>query len=313
MLQPSGQPQTTAGYPGGGPVPPGAAYPPGQYGPGQYPPGQYGPGQYGPAQYGPGSQYGGDQFAQGQFPPGPYDPNGQYGPGGQYGPDGLPLAGAKPPWRLGGLTVPRGPLLPAIVIAVLVVIVVGAIGLSSQTRPTAASRAGGAGGAGATGGSTPTATSSAASNGAQQQAATQLAGLLAQSGTDRSDVNVAYSNVASCGKDLGQDAQIFNRAATNRRTLLTKLGQLPGRSALSAAMIADLTGGWQASATVDSDLAKWASTAAGHCHKGNLKDPNLAAANPFDSQATNDKQAFAKLWNRLARKDGLSTYQVDQL
>jgi hypothetical protein len=310
MLQPSGQTQSGAGYPGGGPVPPGAPYPPGQYGQGQYPPGQYGQGQYGPGQYGPGGQYGGDQLAQGQFPPGPYDPSGQYGPGLQYGPDGLPLTGVKPPWKLGRLTVPRGPLIPAIVIGALVVIVVTAIILSSQTSPNSAASTGGSG---ATAGSTPTASSSPASNLAEKQAAAQLSELLGQSGTDRADVNAAYSNVASCGKDLGQDAQIFNKAATNRRTLLTKLGQLPGRSALSAAMIADLTGGWQASATVDSDLAKWASAAARHCHKGNFKDPNLAAATPFDSQATNDKQAFAKLWNRLARKDGLSTYQVDQL
>jgi hypothetical protein len=297
MLQPGGQTQSGPGYPGGGPVPPGAPYPPGQYGPGQYGPGQYGP-------------YGGDQLAQGQFPPGPYDPNGQYGPGVQYGPDGLPLTGAKPPWKVGGLTLPRGPLIPAIVIGVLAVIVVTAIVLSSQSSTNSAA---GTGGSGATAGGTPTATASATSNAAEKQAAAQLAGLLGQSGTDRADVNAAYSNVASCGKDLGQDAGIFNKAAANRRTLLTKLGQLPGRSALSAAMIADLTGGWQASATVDSDLAKWASAAARHCHKGNFKDPNLAAANPFDSQATNDKQAFAKLWNRLARKDGLATYQVDQL
>jgi len=312
MLQPSGQTQSGAGYPGGGPVPPGAAYPPGQYGQGQYPPGQYGQGQYGQGQYGQGQYgpHGGDQFVQGQFPPGPYDPSGAYGPGVQYGPDGLPLTGAKPPWKLGGLTVPRGPLIPAIVIGALVVIVVTAIILSSQTTPNQASSSGGSG---ATAGSTPTATSSAASNSTEKQAAVQLSVLLAQSGTDRADVNAAYSNVAACGKDLAKDAQIFNKAATNRGTLLTKLGQLPGRSALSAAMIADLTGGWQASATVDSDLAKWASTAAGHCHKGNFRDPNLAAATPFDSQATNDKQAFAKLWNRLARNDGLSTYQVDQL
>jgi hypothetical protein len=299
MLQPNGQPQSGAGYPGGAPVPPGGGYPPGQYGQGPYGQGQYGPN-------------GGDQFAAGQFPPGPYDPSGAYGPGVQYGPDGLPLTGAKPPWKVGGLTVPRGPLIPAIVIGALVVIVVTAIILSSKTTPNQASSSGGSG---ATAGSTPTATSSTsgASNLAEKQAAVQLSGLLAQSGTDRADVNAAYSNVAACGKDLAKDAQIFNRAATNRRTLLTKLGQLPGRSVLSAAMIADLTGGWQASATVDSDLAKWASTAAGHCHKGNFKDPSLAAANPFDSQATNDKQAFAKLWNRLARKDGLSTYRVDQL
>ena len=51
--------------------------------------------------------------------------------------------------------------------------------------------------------------------------------LLAQSGTDHSDVNAAGTNVEGC-KGLTADAQTFNKAATNRRTLLSKLAQLPG-------------------------------------------------------------------------------------
>jgi hypothetical protein len=329
-LQPGGQAQPGAGYQGGGQVPPGASYPPGQYGQGQYPPGQNGPGQNGPGQYGPGAQYGADQFGQGQvgqFPPGQYGPGGQFAPNGQYAPneqygpgaqygvqygaDGLPLAGPKPPRTLGRLTLPRGPLIPAAIAAALVVIVATAVILSMQGgSPNTAS---GTGGSGAVTGSTPTASSSAATGLTQRQAAVQLSGLLSQSGTDRADVNAAYSNVAACGKDLAKDAQIFSKAAANRRTLLTRLTQVPGRSALPAAMVSDLTAAWQASATVDADLAKWASAAAGHCHKGNPKDPSLIAATPYDSQATNNKQAFAKLWNRLARKDDLTTYQVDEL
>jgi hypothetical protein len=307
----------------GGQVPPGAGYPAGQYGQGQYPPGQYGQGQYGP-----GAAYGSDQLGQGQLPPGQYGgpggpggqygpgaqfgPGGPYGPGAQFGPDGSLLTGAKPPRTFGGITLPRGPLIPAIAVAAIIAIIATAIVLSSHSSPNTASSSGGQGPGAATG-ATPTSSASAASNPTERQAAVRLSALLGQSGTDRSDVNAAYSNVASCGKGLANDAQVFNKAAANRRTLLAKLGQLPGRSALSAAMISDLTAGWQASAAVDSDLAKWASAAAAHCHKGNAKDPNLAAATPFDSQATNNKQAFAKLWNRLARKDGLTTYQVDQL
>ena len=67
-------------------------------------------------------------------------------------------------------------------------------------------------------------------------------------------------------------------------------------------MISDLTTAWQASATVDADLAKWATDAAGHCRKGNLNDPNYTATIPFDSKATNGKIAFVKLWNPLARR-----------
>src|SRR6202044_361563 len=123
-----------------------------------------------------------------------------------------------------------------------------------------------------------------------------LSGLLAQSGADHSAVNAAVSNVEACGKDVRHDAQVFSTAAGNRRTLLTKLAQLQGRSALSPAMISDLTTAWQASATVDADLAKWAADAAGHCRKGDLKDPNYTATIPFDSKATNGKIGFVKLW-----------------
>ena len=78
-------------------------------------------------------------------------------------------------------------------------------------------------------------------------------------------------------------------------------------------MISDLTTAWQASATVDADLAKWAADAAAHCRKGNLKDPNYTATFPFDSKATNGKIAFVKLWNPLAKKDGLPSYQSAEL
>jgi hypothetical protein len=159
----------------------------------------------------------------------------------------------------------------------------------------------------------PTATSSGASDLTQRQAATALSGLLAQSGTDHADVNAAVAHVAACGKGLSKDARVFSRAAANRGILLSKLAQLPGHSALSATMISRLTGAWQASATVDGDLAKWATTAAGHCDKGNPNDPNLNASYPFDDTASADKEAFVKLWNPLAHKDGLPRYTAGQL
>jgi hypothetical protein len=146
----------------------------------------------------------------------------------------------------------------------------------------------------------------------QQQAASALSGLLSQSGTDHSDVNAAVTSVTEC-KGLAADARTLNKAAANRRTLLAKLSQLPGRSALPPAMLADLTGAWQASATVDSDLAKWASDGVGHCKKNNTKDPNYTATLPFDSKATNDKTAFARAWNGLAKKYGLPAYSPSQI
>jgi hypothetical protein len=170
-------------------------------------------------------------------------------------------------------------------------------------------------GAAAGGGAGPTTKSSAtASTGAQQlQAAKALSGLLAQSGTDRADVIDAVTNVQRCGHDLGNDAQIFRNDASNRRTLLAKLRVIPDRTALSGAMLSDLTGGWEASAKVDDDLAKWAQAAAGHCKGGDKNNASLRASYAYDGPATNNKMAFTKRWNPLARKDGLPTYQNTQI
>jgi hypothetical protein len=278
------------GYPAGGQYPQGGAYP-GPYGNGQYAGGQYGQ-----------EQYGGGQYGQEQFPPG------QFGPGVQYGPDGTPAGGgAGRPGLLGKLPFKR-PLIPVAVGAGIIIVVIAALTLSSKGGSSSNT-----GGSGTAAGATPTASSSTGTTAlTQQQAATSLSGLLAQSGTDHADVNAAVTNVEGC-KGLPADAQTFSKAAANRGTLLSKLAQLPGRSALPAAMISDLTSGWQASATVDADLAKWASSEAGHCKKNDLKNPAYAASLPYDSKATNGKTAFVKQWNGLARKYGLATYQPSQI
>jgi hypothetical protein len=264
------------------------SFPPG----GQYPQGGGYPGPYGNGQFTPGP------YGQEQFPPG------QYGPGGQFGQDGAHRAGNG---LLSRLPFKR-PLVPLAVGGGIVIVVVAALVLSSQggSSPSTA-------GGGATAGGTPTASSSTGTTAlTQQQAANSLGGLLAQSGTDHADVNAAVTHVEGC-KALAADARTFNKAATNRRTLLTKLAQLPGRSALPAGMISNLTNGWQASATVDADLAKWATSEAGHCKKNDLKNPNYAASLPFDSKATNGKTAFVGQWNGLARKYGLAVYSPSQI
>ena len=47
--------------------------------------------------------------------------------------------------------------------------------------------------------------------------------------------------------------------------------------------------------------------------RSNTKDPNYTATIPFDSKATNSKNAFVQLWNPLAKKDGLPTRQSGDL
>ena len=302
--QPSGPPQPWPQAPtgtmpaAGAPALPAAPVQPGNPPAGQYPQGGAYPDPYSNGQY-PGAQYGQDQFPPGQFGPG------QFGPGVQYGPDGTPADGGMAGKGLLAKLPFKRPLVPLAVVGGLVVVVVAALTLSSH------------GGSSSTGNGTaatsPTASSSTGTTAlTQQQAATALAGLLAQSGTDHADVNAAVSNVEDC-KGLPADAQTFNKAAANRQTLLSKLSQLPGRSALPAAMISNLTNGWQASATVDTDLGKWAAAEAGNCKKNDLKNPAYAASLPYDSKATNGKTDFVNQWNGLARKYGLSVYQPSQI
>jgi hypothetical protein len=304
---PGGYQQGGGQYPPGPPQPwpqaPAGALPPAGYqAGGQYPPGAAQNGGYqGPyqnSQYA--GQYGQGQYGQAQFPPGV-----------QYGPDGMPLGGSgpqgtgRPPFKR-----PRGPVLVLAVAGAAAVIVAIALVLSSHSNSTSSNA-----GSSTSASGSPTGTSSAnATAKTQLQAATALSGLLSQSGGDRADVIGAYTDVSTCGKDLAKDATTFNKAAANRRTLLGKLAKLPGRSALSTQMLTDLTNAWQASATVDADLAKWATDAAGHCDKKHvLKDKNYTATLPFDSQATNNKNAFVELWNPLAKKNGLPKIQPSQL
>jgi hypothetical protein len=311
-------------------LPPGQ-YPPGQYGQTTYPPGQYGAAQFGQGQVAPG-QYGVDQYGATQFvptayqdgqygtgaaPSGPYGPGGQYPPpgqygsGGQYGPDGSPADGQKRPLTFGKITLPRGPLIPAIAAAALVAIVVIAIVLSLGGSPSSTSGKAAAAGSSAS----PKATSSSTGQSATERlAAKQLSGLLAQSGSDHAAVTDAVLNVEGCGKNLAANAQTFAKSAANRTSLLAKLAALPGRSSLPSAMVTDLTGAWQASASVDTDLSKWASHAAtAGCHRGDLKYSSYVASLSKDGTATSDKRAFVSLWNPLAQKDGLPTYQSAQL
>ena len=112
---------------------------------------------------------------------------------------------------------------------------------------------------------------------------------------------------------VAQDAQTFRSAAASHRQLLSQLAGLPGRSALSSAMLSDLASAWQASASADEDFARWAQDEAGNCTPGATSDPNFAAAKGPDNQATHYKMLFVASWNPLASGYGLATYQQNQI
>jgi len=195
---------------------------------------------------------------------------------------------------------PGRPLVPVIVAAVLVAIVAGFVIFRGHSGSTAAT---------GTTGTTP----STSPQDARRQAAVGLSGLLAQSVTDRAAVINAVADVRGCGPSLRRDARTFTSAASSRQRLLSRLASLPGRSLLPAEMLQDLTGAWQASAQVDTDLARWADdTIASRCHRTSRSDAGLRASSVPESQATAGKQAFARLWNPVARRYGLTTYQRNQ-
>ena len=191
--------------------------------------------------------------------------------------------------------------------AILVIAIAGFFLISKHSGGTNAA------GTGSTSSTKPS-TGSGTSAAAEQHAATALAALLAQSVTDRGDVIDADINVEKCGSALAHDQAVFTKAAGNRDRLLGDLAAMSGRSALPTAMLQDLTGAWQASAAVDSDLAKWAGAARAGCKPKTINsNANLSASYGPDSQATQDKQAFASLWNPIANKYGLTTYESSQL
>lgn len=158
------------------------------------------------------------------------------------------------------------------------------------------------------------ATSGAASSPARQRAAaTALAALLARSGADRDAIVNADVDASHCGPALRRDPQTFRSGARARQTLLRQLESLPGRSALPAAMIQALSSAWQASMTVDQDLARWAQDEVAQRCRNNHGDPYLQASNGPDQQATASKTAFVRMWNPIAAKYGLTSYQTSQL
>ena len=148
----------------------------------------------------------------------------------------------------------------------------------------------------------------------ERQAASNLAGMLASSVTERTAINDAYNDVYSCGPNLHDDAAVFTHAASSRRTLVASLAAMPGRTTLPPAMLSDLTGAWQASMSADQGFATWATDEVTQgCVRGDTSDPAYQTTIAPDNQATEDKTAFAGAWNPIAARYGLTAYQQDQL
>jgi hypothetical protein len=148
----------------------------------------------------------------------------------------------------------------------------------------------------------------------EQQAASSVAAMLGQSVSDRSEIVSAADDVAACGPGLESDPAVFDKAASSRQKLLTKLSQLPGGATLPPALISDLTKAWQASVAADQGYAQWANDEiAKTCVPNDTSDPGYLATDTPNQNATTDKTAFAAQWDPIAGKYGLTEYQQDQL
>jgi len=183
---------------------------------------------------------------------------------------------------------------------------------------TAAPSGGGPSGRGTA--SRPTGTASAgpaspsAAAGTEQQAATQVATMLARSVSDRSAVGGAAADVANCGPNLAADKKAFSKAAASRNALLASLKTVPGQAKLPAALLSELTAAWQASVTADQAYAQWAGDEiARGCVRNDTRDQGYQAASAADSAATKDKAAFTAAWNPVAARYRLTRYQPGQL
>jgi eukaryotic-like serine/threonine-protein kinase len=148
----------------------------------------------------------------------------------------------------------------------------------------------------------------------RQQAAQALAGLLAQSGTDRAAILQAFDAVAACSAGLSQDETVFSTAASSRQELLGKLATLTDRLALPGAMLQDLTMAWQVSGEADQDFASWTQDEISRgCSTNDRSDANYQAAMVPDKEATAYKKAFVALWTAIANEYGLPLYQYSQI
>lgn len=158
------------------------------------------------------------------------------------------------------------------------------------------------------------ATSTAAPAVTERQAATSVATMLSQSVSDRAEIIGAASDVGDCGPNLSSDAKVFDDAASSRKSLLTSLTTMPGRTTLPATLLSDLTQAWQASIAADQAYAQWANNENTQgCVPNDTSDPGYQATITPNANATTYKTAFVGEWNPVAAKYGLTQYKQNQL
>ncbi|WP_459647780.1 hypothetical protein [Kitasatospora sp. Ki12] len=160
----------------------------------------------------------------------------------------------------------------------------------------------------------PTATGAGPAAQAQAQA---LDGLLSEGENAKAPIGSAVAKVSSCPSkaDIESAAQVFDSGATQRATLLTKLGKLsvtdvPG----GADAVNSLKSAWQLSADIDKAYASWArAVAAQGCSGRAPSTADKKHADELNPQATQAKTDFMTKWNPIANSYGLTPRTQDRI
>jgi hypothetical protein len=93
---------------------------------------------------------------------------------------------------------------------------------------------------------------------------------------------------------------------------LQRLAQVADATPADRSLIQTLTAVINDSLQADRAYMAWMGDLAGghtNCWSNPASDANFAAGQAFSAKADGDKQVFVQVWNPLAGKDGLSTYQ----
>ncbi|MDX3215330.1 hypothetical protein PV318_07280 [Streptomyces sp. ME02-6991-2B] len=152
---------------------------------------------------------------------------------------------------------------------------------------------------------------------AAEKQAKGLEALLKTSGGSRTSVIRAVDNIKSC-HDLDGAAADLRSAAQQRNDLMARLKALPVNDLPDHQALTDaLNKAWRASAAADDHYAAWADQLKGDkklCRHGHARTTDeYRAGNTQSGTASQAKTSAATLWNRIAKKYGLTQHQGSQL
>jgi serine/threonine protein kinase len=140
-----------------------------------------------------------------------------------------------------------------------------------------------------------------------------LGSYLARSASVRPTVQAAIDGVQTCAQSPASGEATLHRAISTRQQIIDGLGTLaPAGLPHGAQLISELTTAMQDSITADRDYQGWMADVAstGSCAANVSGDPNYAAAQNADVQATAAKNAFVSVWNPMAPGYRQQTYSA---